>query len=70
MVAPDDAPDCWLVHLGPGPALTERRVGPVFADADWRLDGSAASLYLALWNRARRPGLDAGLRDRAAVTWG
>ena len=70
VVAPDDAPDCWLVHLGPGPAVTERRVGPVFADADWQLDGSAVLLYLALWNRARRPGLDPGWRDRAAVTWG
>ena len=33
------------------------------------LDGTAAQLYLALWNRTLRPGLDAGWRERAAVTW-
>ena len=73
-VAPDDpdgSVEHWLVHLGPGPAVTERVPGPRPPDAevDWVLDGTAAQLYLALWNRTLRPGLDAGWRERAAVTW-
>lgn len=71
VVSPDDAAEHWLVRLGSRPAVTERVAGPrpPDADVDWVLDGSAVELYLALWNRTRRDGLDAW-RERAAVTWG
>ncbi|HYF72872.1 MAG TPA: maleylpyruvate isomerase family mycothiol-dependent enzyme [Nocardioides sp.] len=69
VVAPDDAGDWWEVVLGPHPAVTTRHRG-VPEEGDWELGGSAAHLYLALWNRAARSGLDAGWREHAAVTWG
>ena len=57
VVAPDDAPDWWLVRVGPGPAVAERGAGPLpdLPLADWELDGSAVALYLALWDRSARP---------------
>ncbi len=71
VVAPDDAAEHWRVALGPRPAVTERVAGPRPADrdVDWVLDGSAVELYLALWNRTRRDGLDDGWRERAAIVW-
>lgn len=68
VVAPDDAPDCWLVEVGPRPAVTTRRAGPR-PDGDWVLEGTAVDLYLSLWNRTGRPALEGTWRDRAAVTW-
>ena len=68
VVAPDDAPDWWLVELGPAAPETSRRVGPR-ADGDWVLTGTAVDLYLSLWNRTERPPLEGGWRERAAVTW-
>jgi uncharacterized protein (TIGR03083 family) len=68
VVAPDDAPDWWLVELGPRPAATTRRTGPR-ADGDWVLDGTAVDLYLTLWNRTGRQALGGSWQDRAAVTW-
>lgn len=64
VVAPDDAPDWWLVELGPRPAVTTRRTGPR-ADGDWVLGGTAVDLYLSLWNRTARQALG----GRTAVTW-
>jgi uncharacterized protein (TIGR03083 family) len=69
VVAPDDAPDWWLVDVGPHPATTTRRRGPR-RGGDLELDGTAVELYLRLWNRAARPALEPGWRERAAVTWG
>lgn len=69
VVAPDDAPDWWRVDLGPRPAVTSRRTGPR-ESGDWELEGSAVDLYLSLWNRTGREGLDGAWRERAAVTWG
>lgn len=66
VVAPDDAPDRWLVRLSTHPAVTARVSGTADVDADWVLQGSAVDLYLSLWNRTARPALG----DRAAVTWG
>lgn len=63
VVAPDDAPDWWLLELGPRPAVTTRRTGPR-RDGDWALEGTAVDLYLALWNRTSRQALG----DRTAVT--
>jgi uncharacterized protein (TIGR03083 family) len=68
VVAPDDVPDWWWVEVGPGPAVTSRRTGPR-GTGDWELDGTAVDLYLSLWNRTDRQGLDPAWRDRTAVTW-
>jgi uncharacterized protein (TIGR03083 family) len=68
VVAPDDVADWWLVRVGPRPARTARRRGPR-VDGTWVVEGDAVDVYLSLWNRTDRPGLDAGWRDRAAVTW-
>jgi uncharacterized protein (TIGR03083 family) len=72
VVDPDDIVDWWRVDLGPHPAVTTRGRG-VADDGDWELDGTAVELYLALWNRGRRPGvgpdLETAWRERAAVTW-
>jgi uncharacterized protein (TIGR03083 family) len=48
IVAPDDAPERWLVEVGPRGATIGDGAGP----ADATLRGSAALLYLHLWNRA------------------
>jgi uncharacterized protein (TIGR03083 family) len=71
VVAPHDVPDWWLVRLGPHPATTERRRGahPERSLADWEVEGGAVEVYLALWNRSDRPGLDAGWQERTAITW-
>lgn len=72
VVDPDDVTDWWRVDLGPRPAVTTRGRG-VADEGDWELDGSAVELYLALWNRGRRPGVGPDLetvwRERAAITW-
>lgn len=68
VVDPDDVADWWEVELGPRPAVTTRHRGAA-EEGDWELDGSAVHLYLALWNRTPRPGLERDWRDRAAVTW-
>jgi uncharacterized protein (TIGR03083 family) len=68
VVAPDDVPDWWRVDLGPRPAVTSRRTGPRDC-GDWELDGTAVDLYLSLWNRSEREGIDDTWRDRAAITW-
>ena len=72
VVDPDDVADWWRVDLGPRPAVTTRRRGAA-DEGDWELDGTAVELYLALWNRGRRPGvgpdLETAWRERAAVTW-
>jgi hypothetical protein len=66
VVAPTDVPDWWRVDIGPRPAVTSRRTGPR-ESGDWELEGTAVDLYLSLWNRTGRPGLDTW-RERAAVT--
>jgi uncharacterized protein (TIGR03083 family) len=68
VVAPDDAPDWWLVELGPHPAITTRRSGPRVS-GDWELAGSAVDLYLSLWNRTAREDIDDTWHERAVVTW-
>ncbi|EST37088.1 hypothetical protein N566_14870 [Streptomycetaceae bacterium MP113-05] len=46
--AADAADGEWTVRLSGGPPVVERSAG---AEADCRLSGPAATLYLALWNR-------------------
>lgn len=57
IVAPDDAPDWWLVRIGPQPAVVQRGVGPRpdLPASDWELVGGAVALYLAFWDRSARP---------------
>lgn len=55
----------WLVHLSADPLRTER--GDIAGDADCTVIGTAAELYLALWNRGPYEGLatagDASIMD-------
>jgi uncharacterized protein (TIGR03083 family) len=53
-VQPTDADDAWLVSAGPDGATTARVAG----DADVTVHGTAADLYLLLWNRRDLAGLD------------
>jgi uncharacterized protein (TIGR03083 family) len=72
-VQPTDTDDAWLVTAGPDGASTERTK----ADADVLVRGSAADLYLLVWNRRDLAGLDvtgdASLldlwRSSVQVTW-
>lgn len=69
-VLPDDAAERWLVEtFADRPPLTTRGAGD--ADADVVLRGSAASLYLALWNRTDEVTAD-GFElwaERVRVVW-
>ncbi|HEX4905217.1 MAG TPA: maleylpyruvate isomerase family mycothiol-dependent enzyme [Acidimicrobiales bacterium] len=53
-VQPTDADSAWLVTAGPEGATTER----VRSDADAVVRGTAADLYLLVWNRRSLDGLD------------
>ena len=57
VVRPVDMADWWQVALGPRPALTTRGGADDLApaDPDWELTGTAAELYLRLWNRLDPP---------------
>jgi hypothetical protein len=54
----------WLVHLSADPPRTERGSGSgsrsrsSAGDADCAVQGTAAELYLALWNRGPYEGLE------------
>lgn len=48
----------WLVHLSADPLRTERGSGSGAGDADCAVHGTAAELYLALWNRGPYEGLE------------
>jgi uncharacterized protein (TIGR03083 family) len=71
-VRASDTDAVWTVRLSPEPPASER--GEV-ADADCELAGTAADLYLALWNRRPFPGVtgDASIatlwRENSGVTW-
>jgi uncharacterized protein (TIGR03083 family) len=73
-VQPTDAGAAWLVTAGPEGATTERERG----DADVIVRGSAADLYLLVWNRRQLDDLDvtgdASLldlwRSSVQVRWG
>ncbi|MCW2766207.1 MAG: hypothetical protein JWO11_2166 [Nocardioides sp.] len=75
VVVPDDADDWWAVSVGPGPAVTTRRTGPV-AEGDVELTGPAVELYLRLWNRTAAEPPAAGALARGgerrrltAISW-
>ena len=56
-VLPDDAQEKWLVVVSRQAPITARGLGD--EDADVVLRGSAAALYLTLWNRSDEVGDDA-----------
>ena len=68
VVAPEDTPRRWVVHVAPGLTVDivdgggDERHGGDDGDADARIAGSAAQIYLALWNRGDQPKL-AGRSD-------
>jgi hypothetical protein len=49
-VMPEDADDRWLIAISTQPPVTARGLGD--EDADVVLRGTAAALYLTLWNRS------------------
>jgi uncharacterized protein (TIGR03083 family) len=58
-VQPTDAGDvAWLVTAGPEGARTERVAGDAGAGADVAVRAAAGELYLLLWNRRDRTGLE------------
>jgi len=65
-VRPTDAADAWLVTAGPDGATTERVTS---ADADVTVRGTAADLYLLLWNRLDLAGLDVTGDDSLLDLW-
>ncbi|MEU9185551.1 maleylpyruvate isomerase family mycothiol-dependent enzyme [Streptomyces sp. NPDC048484] len=71
-VRASDTAAVWTLRLSTGPPAAERGEA---ADADCELTGTAAHLYLALWNRRAAPAVtgDASLaklwRERSGVTW-
>lgn len=73
VVAPTDAEVAWTITLSPEPPVTERSATP--ADDATLITGSAASLYLGLWNRGDEvavtgePELLGIWRDKVRVMW-
>lgn len=72
-VEPTDARHRWTLQVGPGPVVTERTGAE---DPDATLSGTAAQLYLGLWNRGDevtatgRPGVLNAWRAGQQVRWG
>jgi uncharacterized protein (TIGR03083 family) len=72
-VAPTDSDRRWLLAVGDGPVVTTRPDADVTADAVFA--GTAAALWLALWNRGDdvtatgRPGTLSGWREQVRVSW-
>jgi uncharacterized protein (TIGR03083 family) len=66
-VAPDDAPDWWLVRIGPHPAVTSRRTrASAVPDEALELTGPAVELFLRLCDRTPAPAREARESDRSA----
>lgn len=71
-VDPQDSPCTWTLQIGPGPVVTERTAR---ADAEATFSGTAAQLYLGLWNRgdevstSGRPGVLEAWRGQQRVRW-
>jgi uncharacterized protein (TIGR03083 family) len=71
-VRASDTGAVWTVRLSSEPPVSERGEG---VDADCELAGTAAELYLALWNRGPFPTVtgDASMaalwREKSGVTW-
>lgn len=70
-VEPSDADRRWLIAVGDGPAVTGNAVGA----ADVTFSGTAAELWLGLWNRGDalaatgRPGTLDTWREQVRVSW-
>ncbi|MDQ1746956.1 MAG: hypothetical protein QOD07_1219 [Frankiaceae bacterium] len=69
-----DTGDAWTMTIGPDRRTTSPGADP---DADTTVTGEAAALYLLLWNRAGRDGLDIDgdetlldlWQERARIRW-
>jgi uncharacterized protein (TIGR03083 family) len=67
-----DTEHAWTLRIGEGPVLTTREAAE---PADVNLTGTAAQLYLALWNRGEeievtgRPGWLETWREQMRVVW-
>jgi uncharacterized protein (TIGR03083 family) len=73
-VSPNDADAAWLLEVSQGPVVTTRHTASSLSDADVTLRGTAAQLYLGLWNRGREVEADDGetlgrWRELARITW-
>ncbi len=74
LVAPTDADAAWSITVSAGPPVTARGADPT-REPDVVLTGSAAALYLGLWNRGDEiaaTGADELLglwRERVRVSW-
>lgn len=74
LVAPTDSDRCWTVRLSPDPPVTVPGADPD-NDPDAVITGSAATLYLGLWNRGDEisvtgePELLGVWRDKARILW-
>ena len=71
LVEATDTSDAWTLTLGPEPAVVVREAA---TSPDATLRGTAAGLYLALWNRGdevEATGVDvlSRWRDQFQITW-
>ena len=71
-IAPNDSNRGWTVAVSPEPAVTVEGTDP---DADVLITGTAAAIYLGLWNRGDEVAVDGepeflGVwRDKVRITW-
>jgi uncharacterized protein (TIGR03083 family) len=71
---PSDSDSAWLLEVGLEPVVTTRHTAASAPEADVTLGGTAAQLYLGLWNRGDEIVTDdqaalALWRELARVTW-
>ena len=71
-IAPNDSSRGWTVAVSPEPAVTVEGADP---DADVLITGTAAGIYLGLWNRGDEIAVDGepeflGVwRDKVRISW-
>lgn len=76
LVAPADLELAWTVTISDDPPVTVRGNRPDGPEPDAILTGSAAALYLGLWNRGDEIAVTGAVdllglwRDRVRVSWG
>lgn len=73
-IAPIDADAAWLLEVGQDPPMTTRHTADTLPEADVTFRGTAAQLYLGLWNRGEEVDTDdpdtlALWRGTARITW-
>lgn len=73
-LCPSDSDAAWLLDVGLEPVVTTRHTAASVPEADVNLGGTAAQLYLGLWNRGDEITSDddsalALWRELARITW-